>query len=271
VVVAARRGRAGTENLIVEVPGRDRRTVVMAGAHLDSVPEGPGINDNATGVAALLEIAGAMARERPRNTVRLALWGAEESGLLGAEHYVAGLPAAERQRIALYLNVDMIGSPNFARFVYDGDTSAHAGKAPPGSAAIERLFLDYFASQGLATEPTDFDGRSDYGPFIDKGIPAGGLFTGAEGRKTEMQAQVFGGTAGKAYDRCYHQACDNFANNNDRALDELSDAAAHSVLHFGTIPPPPPMVAALAAGVARAAMRVPLETLPFRGEAQPQK
>ena len=85
---------------------------------------------------------------------------------------------------------------------------------------------------GLATEPTAFDGRSDYGPFIANGIPAGGLFSGAEGIKTPEQAAMYGGTAGEAYDPCYHQACDTIANVNDKALDEFSDAAAHTTWHF---------------------------------------
>jgi Zn-dependent M28 family amino/carboxypeptidase len=262
-----------TANVIAETSEGSADRVVIVGAHLDSVQEGPGINDNGSGTAAILEIALQVKRlgVAPANRLRFAFWGAEESGLLGSKHYVDALPQEELSRILLNLNFDMLGSPNPVRFVYDGDGSEDGPIGPPGSAEIETVFLDYFRSQNLPTLPTPFDGRSDYGPFIDKGIPAGGLFTGAEGRKTEMQAQVFGGTAGEAYDRCYHQACDDFANNNNRTLDELSDAAAHSVLHFGTIPPPPPMAAALTAGVARAAMRVPLETLPFRGEAQPQK
>ena len=103
----------------------------------------------------------------------------------------------------------MVGSPNYVRFVYDGDGSGEGPAGPPGSAQIEQLFTSYFASQSLASEPTAFDGRSDYGPFIAVGIPAGGLFTGAEGVKTAAQAAVYGGTAGVAYDPCYHQACDD--------------------------------------------------------------
>ena len=205
------------------------------------------------------------------NRLRFAFWGAEESGLLGSKHFIDQLPQGELNKILLNLNFDMLGSPNPVRFVYDGDGSEDGPVGPPGSAEIEAVFLDYFRGQNLPTLSTPFDGRSDYGPFIDKGIPAGGLFTGAEGLKTEMQAQIFGGTAGEAHDRCYHQACDDLANNNDRALDELSDAASHAVLHFATTPPPPSLVATFRAGVARAATRVPLETLPFRGEAQLQR
>jgi Zn-dependent M28 family amino/carboxypeptidase len=163
-------------------------------------------------------------------SARFVWFGAEESGLLGSAHYVASLPAEERARIAAMLNFDMVGSPNYVRFVYDGDLSDSEpppSGAPEGSAEIEQLFLDYFAGQGLPTEPTAFDGRSDYGPFIEAGIPAGGLFTGAEGIKTEEQAATYGGTAGEQYDPCYHLGCDNIFNLSLPALDQMSDAAAH--------------------------------------------
>jgi Zn-dependent M28 family amino/carboxypeptidase len=127
----------------------------------------------------------------------------------------------------------MVGSPNFVRFVYDGDLSDSEpppGGAPEGSAEIEQIFVDYFAGQGLPTEPTEFSGRSDYGPFIAAGIPAGGLFTGAEGIKTEEQAQVYGGTAGEQYDPCYHLGCDDIRNLSLKALDQMSDAAAHATI-----------------------------------------
>jgi Zn-dependent M28 family amino/carboxypeptidase len=127
----------------------------------------------------------------------------------------------------------MVGSPNFVRFVYDGNNSAGGGAVgPPGSSAIEQIFIDYFTSQGLATDPTPFNGRSDYGPFIAAGIPAGGLFTGAEGAKTVQQAAIYGGTAGEQYDPCYHLACDTYANNSNTALDQMSDAAAHITYLF---------------------------------------
>ena len=130
------------------------------------------------------------------------------------------------------LNFDMVGSPNYVRFVYDGDGSDTATAGPPGSAQIEALFNNYFAGQGLATDPTAFDGRSDYGPFIAGGVPAGGLFTGAEGIKTPAQAAVYGGTADVAYDPCYHQACDTIDNLSSLALDQMSDAIAHATLTF---------------------------------------
>jgi Zn-dependent M28 family amino/carboxypeptidase len=187
--------------------------VVVVGAHLDSVVPGPGINDNGSGSATILEVARQLAKFKTTNRVRFAWWGAEELNLIGSTNYVNGLSPAQKDAIALNLNFDMVGSPNFVRFVYDSDNSAFppgpggAQPGPPGSGAIEQTFTDYFASQNLASDPTPFNGRSDYGPFITTtspahpaGIPAGGLFTGAEGVKTAEQAAVYGGTAGVAYD-----------------------------------------------------------------------
>ncbi|MEU2611125.1 M28 family metallopeptidase [Micromonospora sp. NPDC007271] len=233
------RGTATAENIIAESVWGDPNNVVMAGAHLDSVSAGPGINDNGSGSGSLLEIATQMRKVKPKNKVRFALWAAEESGLIGSEYYVDNLPAAEREKIALYLNFDMVASPNYVRFVYDGDNSAFpvgtgSAPGPAGSGAIEQLFHDYFASQGLASRETPFSGRSDYGPFIAAGvgIPSGGLFTGAEGLKTAAEAAVFGGTAGAPYDPCYHQACDTIDNINKQALEEMSDAVAHAVITY---------------------------------------
>jgi Zn-dependent M28 family amino/carboxypeptidase len=167
-----------------------------------------------------------MANVNTANHVRFIWFSAEESGLIGSQYYVDSLSDAELGRIAAMLNFDMVASPNFARFVYDGSNPV----APAGSGAIEDLFTQYFSGRGLASEPTDFDGRSDYGPFIAEGIPAGGLFTGAEEIKTPAQVLLYGGTAGIAYDPCYHQPCDNLGNINTTALDQMSDAMAHATI-----------------------------------------
>jgi len=222
-------------NVIAELPGRNDDNVVMAGAHLDSRREGPGIQDNGSGSAAILETAVQMAKVKPQNTVRFAWWGAEELGLVGSTAYVNGLAQEELDRISLYLNFDMIGSPNFVFFVYDGDDSdaVGSGPGPDGSAQIEAFFEGFYENRGLPYLGTDFSGRSDYGPFIAVGIPAGGLFTGAEGVKTVEQAAIWGGTAGDQYDPCYHLACDTFDNVSMEALDVNSDAVAASVLTYG--------------------------------------
>jgi Zn-dependent M28 family amino/carboxypeptidase len=221
-----------TRNIIADSPTGNANQVVVVGAHLDSVIAGPGINDNGSGSSTILEIAEEMAELgiRNRQQVRFAFWGAEELNLLGSEHYVNTLSDDDLGKIVANLNFDMLGSPNYVRFVYDGDGSDTPTAGPPGSAQIETIFNQYFASQGLATEPTAFDGRSDYGPFIAVGIPAGGLFSGAEGEKTVEQAAVYGGTANEPYDSCYHQACDTTNNLSTKALNELGDGAAHAVM-----------------------------------------
>lgn len=221
-------------NVLAETAAGDPNNVVMVGAHLDSVARGPGINDNGSGSAAILEVAEQMAKVKPRNKVRFAWWGAEEAGLVGSIAYVNGLSATERAKIALYLNFDMIGSPNHVFFIYDGDDSDGVGApaGPAGSEQIEDVFERYYTDRGIPFEGTDFSGRSDYGPFIAQGIPSGGLFTGAEGIKTAQQAATYGGTAGQQYDPCYHLACDTYANNNDGALAINADAVAYATLQY---------------------------------------
>jgi Zn-dependent M28 family amino/carboxypeptidase len=221
-------------NVIAELPGKNRDNVVMAGAHLDSVTAGPGIQDNGSGSAAILETALMMAKVTPRNTLRFAWWGAEESGLIGSTAYVEGLSQAERDRIALYLNYDMVGSPNSIFMVYDADQSTFAAPVPvpAGSAAIEDLFESYYTSIGEPYDDTEFSGRSDYQAFIEAGIPSAGLFTGAEGVKTVQQQAIWGGAAGQQFDPCYHLACDTVDNVNLHALEVNSDLIAFAQLTY---------------------------------------
>ena len=223
-------------NVIAEKTGVNDANVVMAGAHLDSVPSGPGINDNGSGSAALLETALLMAESDHQNTIRFGWWAAEELGLLGSRDYVAGLSAVEKERIALYMNYDMVGSPNGYLGVYDADTStfpAPAGVAiPAGSEAIEDVYESYYTKVGQPYDDSEYSGRSDYQAFIQNGIPSGGLFTGAEVVKTPLQALTWGGTAGRSFDPCYHQACDTYENNNDEFLEVNSDLIAFAMLTF---------------------------------------
>ncbi|MFF7650792.1 M28 family metallopeptidase [Streptomyces sp. NPDC007983] len=207
-------------NLIADWPGGDTNKVVFSGAHLDSVTAGPGINDNGSGSAGVLETALTVARSglKPTKHLRFAWWGAEELGMVGSRNYVNGLSSANRAKIDSYLNFDMIGSPNPGYFVYDDDTR------------IEGVFKDFFAAKGVPTEiETEGDGRSDHAPFKSAGVPVGGLFSGADYIKTAAQAQKWGGTSGQAFDRCYHRSCDTTSNTNDTALDRNSDAIAYAV------------------------------------------
>jgi Zn-dependent M28 family amino/carboxypeptidase len=222
------------KNVIAELPGVNADNVVMAGAHLDSVPAGPGINDNGSGSAALLEVGESMRKVKPQNTVRLAWWAAEEVGLVGSQAYVDGLSQEDKDRIGLYLNFDMVASPNFIYMVYDGDESTFEAPVvvPEGSIEIEDLFERYFTSVGQPYDDAEFSGRSDYEAFILAGIPAGGLFTGAEDEKTAEQADIWGGTADAWLDPCYHQACDDIDNVSMEALEINSDAIALAVLAY---------------------------------------
>ncbi|GHB07024.1 MULTISPECIES: M28 family metallopeptidase [Streptomyces] len=224
-------GGATGYNLIADWPGGDPNQVLMAGSHLDSVTSGAGINDNGSGSAAVLETALAVSRAQlaPDKHLRFAWWGAEELGLVGSKYYVNNLASTERAKLSGYLNFDMIGSPNAGYFVYDDDP------------VIEQTFKSYFAGLSVPTEiETEGDGRSDHAPFKSAGVPVGGLFTGASNTKSSAQAQKWGGTAGQAFDRCYHSSCDTTTNINDTALDRNSDAVAHAVwtLSAGTVTPP---------------------------------
>ena len=130
------------------------------------------------------------------------------------------------------LDFDMLASANYARFIYDGNGDEHGFAGPNGSGTVEQVFKDFWDSQGLAYETIPFDGRSDYDAFTTAGIPAGGIFAGAEGVKQPYQVALYGGTAGVAFDPCYHQLCDDLTNINNQGLDEHSDAAVHAILTF---------------------------------------
>ncbi len=261
-----RPGTYPTQNVIAETKTGDPNNVIVVGAHLDSVGPGSGINDNGSGSAALLEMAKHINKMKLRNKVRFIWFSAEESGLLGSEAYVASLDDTQRGKIAAMLNFDMIASPNFARLVYDGDQGSFPPGpgdlvAPPGSDEIEQIFLDYFEDQGLANEPTAFDGRSDYGPFIEAGIPAGGLFTGAEEIKTPAQVALYGGTAGIPFDICYHQGCDDFFNLNKRGYEEMADAAAHVLVTLAQAKTLPARSAPVATAAARSMAKADIHGL----------
>lgn len=229
---------ATTSNVIADLDGLNTDNVVMAGAHLDSVQEGPGIQDNGTGSAAILATALALGNNKkyvPQNSLRFAWWGAEESGLIGSEKYIFdpefGISQEDYDALALYLNFDMVGSPNFIYGVYDADQSSFEAPVavPEGSSAIEDVFEAFYTLSGVPYEDTEFSGRSDYQAFIDVGIPSGGLFTGAEVLKTEEQQAIWGGVAGEQFDQCYHEACDTIENVSEEAVEVNIDAIAFSI------------------------------------------
>lgn len=236
-----------TYNVIAETKSGNHDTVLALGAHTDSVEAGPGINDDGSGTIGLLNVAIGLTNFTVNNAVRFCFWSAEEYGLLGSTYYVSQLnqSATELAKVRAYLNFDMIASPNYAYMIYDGDGSAFNLTGPAGSAQIELLFEDYYVAAGKTSNATAFDGRSDYGPFLDVGIPAGGIFTGAEEVKTSEGQDIWGGEEEVAYDANYHQAGDNIFN---LALDAFwlnTKLIAHSVAtyagSFDSLPQPTSM------------------------------
>ncbi|MFC3980217.1 M28 family peptidase [Streptosporangium jomthongense] len=224
-------GGAGP-NLIADWPGGDANQVVMSGAHLDSVSAGPGINDNGSGSATLLEVALTLAAKNPTMTkhVRFGWWTDEEQGLLGSKYYVGSLSSAERSKIKVYYNYDMVGSPNGGYFINNIATAAAAD------------LKAFYTKIGVQTEENvEGANRSDDASFRNAGIATSGVAAGASDIKTSAQATKWGGTSGRAYDSCYHSSCDTTSNINDTILDRAADAAAYAVWKGavgGDTPPP---------------------------------
>ncbi|MFF1911908.1 M28 family peptidase [Streptomyces sp. NPDC058239] len=207
-------------NLIADWPGGPSDQTVMFGAHLDGVAAGPGINDNGSGSATLLENALALAQQNPTMTkhVRFAWWNGEEQGLQGSQYYVGQLSAAQRSAIKAYYNFDMVASTNAGYFINNVDSAASAP------------MKEYWDSLNLAPEENvEGQGRSDDYSFQQGGIPTSGYATGASDTKSSAQAAKWGGTAGRSYDSCYHQSCDTTSNINATALDRSADGVAHTV------------------------------------------
>lgn len=228
-----------TRNVVAQTKTGSTQNVVVVGGHLDSVPAGPGINDNGSGVAAILETALQMGPTPPvRNAVRFGFWSAEEIGLLGSANYVQSLSVDELKDIALYLNFDMLASPNPAYFTYDGDQSAppEPEQSPPvvpeGSAGIERTLVAYLKAAGKTAQDTSFQGRSDYDGFTRAGIPAGGIFSGAEAKMTASEAELWGGVGGAPYDPNYHPKTDTLDRIDRSALDINGGGAAYAVAYY---------------------------------------
>ncbi|KAL1898234.1 Aminopeptidase Y [Sporothrix stenoceras] len=217
-----------TKNILAQTVGGDPENCVMLGGHSDSVAEGPGINDDGSGSLTLIEVATQLSHYSVNNCVRFAWWAAEEEGLLGSDFYAASLSPEENLKVRLFMDYDMLASPNYAYQVYDALDSEN----PAGSQALRDLYADWYSAHGLNYTLIPFDGRSDYDGFIRAGIPAGGIATGAEGVKTEEEAALFGGKAGDWYDPCYHQLCDDVGNVNLTAWELNAQLVAHSVATY---------------------------------------
>ena len=261
--------------VMAETKRGNKNKVVVSGAHLDSVPAGPGINDDGSGTMAQLETAKQIAegKFKPRQKIRFLFFGGEEDGLIGSLYYADHLTDAQAKKIVVMLDFDMIASSNFARLVYDGDGSVPGNPVgPPGSGEVERVFVDFWASQGRVSDPIPFDGRSDYAGFINRGIPAGGIFAGAEAPKTAEQVAKYGGAEGEQLDPCYHAPCDRLSSilsappvealfdpanrtkllgGGRRSMRQFLPAMVHSIWHFAKAKNPMPARVAAAARKSR--------------------
>ncbi|GKT64281.1 aminopeptidase Y [Colletotrichum tofieldiae] len=217
-----------TTNILAQTLEGDQDNCVMLGGHSDSVADGPGINDDGSGSLSLLEIATQLTKFSVNNCVRFAWWAGEEEGLLGSDYYVSVLSPEENQKIRLFMDYDMLGSPNYAYQIYNATNAVN----PTGSEELRDLYVDWYKAHDLAYTFIPFDGRSDYDAFIRNGIPGGGIATGAEGIKTREEAKLFGGKAGDWYDPCYHQLCDDVGNVNLTAWEINTKLVSHSVATY---------------------------------------
>jgi Zn-dependent M28 family amino/carboxypeptidase len=209
-------------SVVAELPGSGGGNVVMLGGHLDSVMDGPGINDDGSGVAMLLETARWAAGLKPAPSVRFAFWAGEEEGLYGSWAYAHELRPDELERIAVYLNLDMVGSSNFITFVYE-PSPTHSEI----SHRVAELFASALHDLGAESQPLDLQGASDHAAFEDVGVPTGGLYSGSQEVKEPAQAEDIWEIAGGKLDPCYHQPCDTIDNVSDRALELHSLALVH--------------------------------------------
>lgn len=220
-------------NVVAQTKTGDTKNVVLVGAQLGSFPRSPGINDNGSGVAALLDAAAALGSQpRITNAVRFTFWSSDTEA---PTKYVRGLARDQLDDVAMYLSFDMLGSPNAGYFTYDGDQSAQPNpdipiqSVPAGSAAVERTLAGYLNLAGVRPADMPLSRTADYGPFLAAGIPIGGLTAGSSQRKTEVQARLWGGRAGMPFDPNYGAARDNIDNIDRKALSVMGQAAAFAV------------------------------------------
>jgi len=236
LVLDAENIKLTSRNVLAQTKTGSPHEVVMVGAHLDSPRGGPGINDNGSGVAAVLETALQLGPLPPvNNAVRFAFWGAEEEGLNGVMDYVFGLDRDQLNDIALYLNFTMLGSPNAGFFTDDGDQSGPpgpgvaSGDVPEGSAGIERTLFGYLSLAGKRPADMPLSTRTDYHPFMVAGVPIGGMTAGASQTKTTVQARLWGGQPGVWFDPNYQSARDTVDNINREALAVMGSGVAFAV------------------------------------------
>lgn len=180
--------------------------------------------------------------------VRFCWWAAEEIGLAGSSYHVqkaqnSNITGERLRDYLINLNFDMAASPNFIFGIYDAKTASNQtpSQAIPGSAKVTELYQRWLIQQNLPWDFRDFNGRSDYGPFLAAGIAAGGVATGSDAIKTAGQRDKYrqsvgennAGFAGAILDPCYHLPCDNLANVQQFGYEKLVQAAAYGLEFLG--------------------------------------
>jgi len=236
LVLDAENVKITSRNVLAQTKTGSPHDVVMVGAHLDGPRGGPGINDNGSGVAAVLETALQLGPlPSVNNAVRFVFWGADQDGPNGAMDYVFGLDPERLDDIALYLDFVMLGSANAGYFTDDGDQSGPPGAGiaaadvPEGSAGIERTLGSYLYLAGKRPADMPLSTRTDYHPFMVAGVPIGGMTGGASQTKTTVQARLWGGQAGVWFDPNYQSVRDTVANINREALGVMGSGVAYAV------------------------------------------
>jgi hypothetical protein len=225
-----------TKNIWCDTEGNEENTIII-GAHLDSVAAGPGINDNGSGSSAILEILKQISAAgfKPVNRIRFAWWGAEEEGLLGSKNYMKTLSPEEHSKVAAGINLDMVGSVNYIPMVGILRSTVYP-TAINGSNYITSLFENYLTGIEQPYDYMNLTASSDHWSFIEYGVPAGRITSGAGVIKIEKWRTLAGGMANCPTDPCYHEWCDTTENVSEYAINEFSKAAAKILFQLSSDP-----------------------------------
>lgn len=238
------RNKTVGQNIIVEIQGQSKDSAVIVGAHYDSVKMGPGINDNGSGVALVLELMHSLAaqKEKPKHTVYLAFWDSEEEGIAGSQAFAEKLTPEQLKGIKAYINVDMAGTKNPEILIADADKSSvnelekmlkergmdkndyqplldslRSVPSHAGDQALEDQLKAFFKSKNLKIkEDVSTLTASDTAPFLGK-VPVASIILFNEQMKGDELE----------FAPCYHKACDTLDGVDPKSLQIAGDAVIH--------------------------------------------
>ncbi|EXB28138.1 M42 glutamyl aminopeptidase family protein [Acinetobacter baumannii 1437282] len=232
------------QNIIVEIPGESKQDIILLGAHYDSVKMGPGINDNASGVALLLELMAQLSQQKikPKHSIHLAFWDSEEVGIAGSQAYVKKLSAEQLKAIKAYINVDMVGTKDPEILIADGDKSSvdemekmlkergmqeqdykplldglRSIPSHSGDLALENTLKEFFKAKNLKIkEDVATLTASDTAPFLGK-VPVTSVILFNEQMKGDELE----------FAPCYHKACDTIEQVDPKSMQLAGDAVVY--------------------------------------------